>query len=154
MSYNFKYEKVLKVCFTKLKNLYHCYKALSQYTQKQCRFRFINFLCLINYIIFEELSNLLKLKIMNELKVRELTKKAEQYLERVIEVEILDQEHFGKKKKITGLFTEIKSLLISEGKVNNILPLGKLTDLVDSSKYEPVPLSEIVRKFEMLDKKK
>jgi len=91
---------------------------------------------------------------MNELKVRELTKKAEQYLERVIEVEILDQEHFGKKKKITGLFTEIKSLLISEGKVNNILPLGKLTDLVDSSKYEPVPLSEIVRKFEMLDKKK
>lgn len=86
---------------------------------------------------------------MNELEAQKLIAKAQQYLGQEIEVEVIDDKHFGKKKKIGGIFTRTKIIIFTENKDGVIvLPFGVLTDLNDDKLWEPAPLSEIVRKFE------
>jgi len=146
----------LNKALIKIKKVYFYYKELSHYTQKQSRFRIINFLNLITYIIFEEVSIFLKLKlrIMNELEAHQLIEKAQKYINREITVEVIDENNFGKKKKITGIFSKTGIVSVSEVLGENIVPLGKLVDLNNPLKYEPVSLSSIIKAFEKLDEKK
>lgn len=75
----------LKSLFTKVKNVYNYYKALN-YNAPKSKYKFINFLCLMKYIIFEEVSIFLKFKprIMNEENSKRLTAEAQKYLGREI----------------------------------------------------------------------
>jgi len=140
-------KKYVKSLIQKLIDGYKYYKELSQYTQKQSKFKFINFIKLIWYIIFKEVSIFLKFKIriMNLLDAQKLIAKAQQYLGREITVPTTDL--LGKKVDVAGIFTEIKTLVEKEGTKLRAIPLGKLVATNNPNKYEPVLLSDIVKAF-------
>jgi|GEM_PF-6979035 len=143
----------LKTNFIYLKKTYNYYKALSVFTLKQRRYKFINFLCLIKYIIFEEVSYLLKLKprIMNQLEAEQLIEEAKQYAHREIRIWVSSGWDNSKNVIRETIFKDVTSISTQVGKEKiSVEVYAKLQDIQNKKIYSP-SLKSIVDEFKRLD---
>jgi len=152
MNYILSMKNYLKTTFYKIKNTYNYYKELSKYTQKQSKFKLINFLCLIKYIIFEELSYILnlKLRIMNQLEIENLKEEAQKYIGREYKTYI---DNYPGTLPDTYIFESTFTLFTGENNDKRIGTVFGVLKHVTKKKELKIDLPTLLNQFKKEDKK-